>query len=169
MSGLGGIPIYVGPAERGPLETGAVEVGEDPSPWQVGRLAPVLAVDQVADSADCLGDQHCGSCQVHHPSDGNFAGAPWVEAVVHDRVYESAEPAAEEAAPKADAAVPHLERVARVIGVEAPVIGDVDEARADDPTEYGEDGNGDTVGDLTLREVPGLPVCHQPRLGGNGR
>ncbi len=35
--------------------------------------------------------------------------------------------------------------------------------------EYGEDGNGDTVGDLTLREVPGLPVCHQPRLGGNGR
>ena len=35
--------------------------------------------------------------------------------------------------------------------------------------EYGEDGNGDTVGDLTLREVPGLPICHQPRLGGNGR
>ncbi len=35
--------------------------------------------------------------------------------------------------------------------------------------ELGEDGNGDTVGDLTLREVPGLPVCHQPRLGGNGR
>ena len=35
--------------------------------------------------------------------------------------------------------------------------------------EYGEDGNGDTVGDLTLAQVPGLPVCHQPRLGGNGR
>ncbi len=35
--------------------------------------------------------------------------------------------------------------------------------------EYGEDGNGDTVGDLTLREVPGLSTCHQPRLEGNGR
>ena len=35
--------------------------------------------------------------------------------------------------------------------------------------ELGEDGNGDTVGDLTLREVPGLPVCYQPRLEGNGR
>ena len=35
--------------------------------------------------------------------------------------------------------------------------------------EYGEDGNGDTVGDLTLREVPGLPLCHQPTLRGNGR
>ncbi len=35
--------------------------------------------------------------------------------------------------------------------------------------ELGEDGNGDSVGDLVLREVPGLPVCHQPRLEGNGR
>ena len=35
--------------------------------------------------------------------------------------------------------------------------------------ELGQDANGDSVGDLTLREVPGLPVCHQPRLGGNGR
>lgn len=36
--------------------------------------------------------------------------------------------------------------------------------------ELGEDSNGDTVGDLRLREIPGLPVCHQPRLvGGNGR
>ena len=35
--------------------------------------------------------------------------------------------------------------------------------------EHGEDGNGDSVGDLVLREVPCLPVCHQPRLGGNGR
>ena len=35
--------------------------------------------------------------------------------------------------------------------------------------EYGEDGNGDSVGDLVLREVPGLPVCHQPRLGRNGK
>ena len=35
--------------------------------------------------------------------------------------------------------------------------------------EYGEDGNGDSVGDLVLREVPGLSVCHQPRLEGNGR
>lgn len=34
--------------------------------------------------------------------------------------------------------------------------------------EYGEDANGDSVGDLTLREVPGLPVCHQPKLE-NGR
>jgi len=33
--------------------------------------------------------------------------------------------------------------------------------------EYGEDGNGDTVGDLTLREVPGLPICHQPKLRPN--
>ena len=36
--------------------------------------------------------------------------------------------------------------------------------------EYGQDGNGDTVGDLTLKQVPGLPVCHQLRLDeGNGR
>ena len=35
--------------------------------------------------------------------------------------------------------------------------------------EYGTDGNGDTVGDLTLAQVPGLPLCHQPRLEGNGR
>ncbi len=35
--------------------------------------------------------------------------------------------------------------------------------------EYGIDGNGDTVGDLTLAQVPGLPVCHQPKLEGNGR
>ena len=30
--------------------------------------------------------------------------------------------------------------------------------------EYGTDGNGDTVGDLTLREVPNLPIAHQPKL-----
>ena len=30
--------------------------------------------------------------------------------------------------------------------------------------EYGEDGNGDTVGELVVREVPGLPLCHQPKL-----
>ena len=35
--------------------------------------------------------------------------------------------------------------------------------------ELGEDANGDSVGDLVVREVPGLPLCHQPRLGGNGR
>lgn len=35
--------------------------------------------------------------------------------------------------------------------------------------ELGEDGNGDTVGDLTVRGVPGLPITHQPRLGGNGK
>ena len=36
--------------------------------------------------------------------------------------------------------------------------------------ELGEDGLGDPVGDLALREVPGLPLCHQPRLvEGNGR
>ena len=35
--------------------------------------------------------------------------------------------------------------------------------------EYGTDGNGDSVGDLALAEVPGLPICHQPRLEGNGR
>ena len=35
--------------------------------------------------------------------------------------------------------------------------------------EYGEDGLGDPVGDLTLRERPGLPVAHQPKLtNGNG-
>ena len=35
--------------------------------------------------------------------------------------------------------------------------------------EYGEDGLGDPVGDLTLRESAVLPVAHQPRLvGGNG-
>lgn len=31
-----------------------------------------------------------------------------------------------------------------------------------------EDGMTESIGDLVLREVPGLPVCHQPRLGGNG-
>ena len=30
--------------------------------------------------------------------------------------------------------------------------------------ELGEDGLGDPVGDLVLREVPGLPACHQPKL-----
>ena len=35
--------------------------------------------------------------------------------------------------------------------------------------EYGTDGNGDTIGDLTLAQVPGLSVCHQPKLEGNGR
>ena len=30
--------------------------------------------------------------------------------------------------------------------------------------EYGEDGNGDTVGDLVLRESPILPAAHQPKL-----
>ncbi|KKM00504.1 hypothetical protein LCGC14_1803760 [marine sediment metagenome] len=35
--------------------------------------------------------------------------------------------------------------------------------------EYGEDGEGDPVGDLALRESPGLPAAHQPRLtNGNG-
>ncbi|KKL85468.1 hypothetical protein LCGC14_1954420 [marine sediment metagenome] len=35
--------------------------------------------------------------------------------------------------------------------------------------EYGEDGLGDPVGDLTLRESAVFPVTHQPRLvGGNG-
>ncbi len=35
--------------------------------------------------------------------------------------------------------------------------------------ELGEDGDGDSVGDLAVRGVPGLPVCHQPRLRGNGK
>ena len=36
--------------------------------------------------------------------------------------------------------------------------------------ELGEDGDGDTVGDLRLQESPILPAAHQPRLvGGNGR
>lgn len=35
--------------------------------------------------------------------------------------------------------------------------------------ELGEDGLGDPVGDLALREVPGLPICHQPRLEDNGK
>ncbi len=35
--------------------------------------------------------------------------------------------------------------------------------------EYGEDGLGDPVGDLTLRESSVLPVAHQPKLtNGNG-
>ena len=34
--------------------------------------------------------------------------------------------------------------------------------------EYGEDGLGDSVGDLRLQESPDLPAAHQPRLGGNG-
>ena len=35
--------------------------------------------------------------------------------------------------------------------------------------EYGSDGLGDPVGDLTLRESAALPAVHQPRLvGGNG-
>ena len=35
--------------------------------------------------------------------------------------------------------------------------------------EFGEDGLGDPVGDLRLRESPILPAAHQPRLGGNGK
>ena len=36
--------------------------------------------------------------------------------------------------------------------------------------ELGEDGDGDPVGDLLVREVPGLPTYHQLRLGGgNGK
>ena len=36
--------------------------------------------------------------------------------------------------------------------------------------ELGEDGDGDTVGELVLRESAVLPAAHQPRLiGGNGR
>ena len=32
-----------------------------------------------------------------------------------------------------------------------------------------EGGMTESIGDLVLRQVPGLPVCHQPRLEGNGR
>lgn len=35
--------------------------------------------------------------------------------------------------------------------------------------ELGSDANGDSVGDLTVRGVPGLPICHQPRLEDNGK
>ncbi len=35
--------------------------------------------------------------------------------------------------------------------------------------ELGEDGEGDTVGDLKLQESPILPAAHQPRLEGNGQ
>ena len=35
--------------------------------------------------------------------------------------------------------------------------------------EFGKDGNGDPIGDLTLKARPQLPAVHQPRLtNGNG-
>ncbi len=35
--------------------------------------------------------------------------------------------------------------------------------------EFGEDGEGEPIGDLTLRARPQLPAVHQPRLRENGK
>ena len=35
--------------------------------------------------------------------------------------------------------------------------------------EFGKDGNGDPIGDLTLKARPQLPAVHQPRLRENGK
>ena len=91
----------------------------------------MLSVDDVAHPADGLRDEHWRGGDVHELSD-RVAGEVGVTG--------AGQPAAEYAAPEADAAFPDRDYSPGLAAVDVPVVGDVDESSSDDPADDGVDG-----------------------------
>ena len=118
------------------------------APGQGGGRSVVLAVDDVADAADCEPDHRRRPARVDQLQIGDAGAA---------RPDVGAEPGAEEAAPLADAAFGDEEDMDELPGEKLEVLPDIEDARADQPQDH---HPGHAV--RTVRDVD-LVLAQQPQ------
>ena len=166
---------------RRPEDAGAVGIGIDYSPRQLGHLGKVLPVDYVTETADGLGQQQGWGCDIGQTTDARQVGSVGLSHEWEHRPPRGQEPfgvadhdiggaaykASDDGAVDRDTSRPDREHAEEVVSVDfVPKVDDMKESGADytaddSPNSYGVDGIDD-------HPIFSAPAGHQPDGDRNG-